>query len=306
MEPVKPKKLIIDRSWLRSGDAPPTAVPAPCSLKRTLACCQGKGYTIAAQGSVAHATLCRCVRECPACFGRARIVDGNDSRVCQSPPPNVVVNLINAAMIPARYAEASVGQFQNYSGNARQVLSEIARWRSSFTPVRGRGLVIEGPVGVGKTYLLAALAKDFAEKGLSVRFTDFFQLLGELKAGFSAGKADAAQLAPLIDVDLLFIDELGKGRNNDFELTVLDQLVCGRYNQGKSMIASTNYRLAPRNAAHAYNIDLDRASGGGPSEFASDRFENLEQRVGSRIFSRLREMSLFMELTGEDFRRRET
>ena len=46
-----------------------------------------------------------------------------------------------------------------------------------------------------------------------------------------------------MDVDILFIDELGKGRNTDFELTILDQLVMGRYNQNKMIVASTNCHL---------------------------------------------------------------
>jgi DNA replication protein DnaC len=302
------KKIVLDRAWLRGepGSAPPARVKAPsCSLRASQrTCCGGKGYVIGTRGAIAHADLCRCVVECPACFGRARLVDGNDSKPCRQPAPNVVANLINAALIPARYADASLERFQNFSGNGERVLAEIGRWKQRFTPDKSQGLVLSGPVGVGKTYLLAALAKDLAERGLSVRFTDFFQLLGELKAGFSEGKADAAQLAPLIDVDVLFIDELGKGRNNDFELTVLDQLVCGRYNQSKTIIASTNYLLTQAYTAHAFNHDLDRPAAAGSGSFVADRFEPLEARIGQRIFSRLREMTQFVDLDGEDFRRR--
>lgn len=307
-QPAKPRKIKLDRSWLTGDETvrPAAAPSVPCQLKMAMPCCRGRGYTVAAAGPVARATLCSCVSECPACFGRARTVEGNVSKPCHVPPPNVVVNLVNAAQIPARYAEATLEGFQNFAGNGRAFLQELGRWKSRFTPVKGMGLVIEGPVGVGKTYILAALAKEFAERGMSVRFTDFFQLLGELKSGFSQGKADSTQLKPLIDVDVLFIDELGKGRNTDFELTVLDQLISGRYNQSKSIIATTNYKLKNRGNAHAYNVDLDRMAGGGSGDFATDRFEGLEPRIGPRIFSRLREMTAFMELTGDDFRRRDS
>lgn len=315
MQPTSPPKkpaaksrvIKLDRSWQTSSQERglESAPRVPCQLKMKLPCCGGKGYKISAEGASAHADLCSCVKECAACFGRARMTDPNDpnsSTSCHTPAPNVVVNLINAAHIPARYATASLEGFQNFSGNGRNVIGELTRWKSRFTPVRGMGLLVEGPVGVGKTYLLAALAKDFAERGMSVRFTDFFQLLGQLRAGFSEGKADHTQLKPLIDVDVLFIDELGKGRNTDFELTVLDQLVCGRYNQSKTIVATTNYKLRYRGYA---NMDLERPQGNGPGEFGSDRFEGLEQRIGPRIFSRLREMTQFVEMNGDDFRRRD-
>ena len=306
---VKPnvqRKLTIDRSRL-AHDSAQTEPTAPCHLKMARPCCGGKGYNIHVdQGVFAKAQVCLCLKECPGCAGAGRRISGNKAEDCRSPNPSSVANLINSANIPSRYGHASIQSFENYTGNAKNLIGEINRWKSRFKPVGGAGLIIEGPVGVGKTFILSALAKEFAEKGMSVRFTDFFQLLAELRAGYSEGKSDARTLAPLLEVDVLVIDELGKGRNNDFELTILDQLVCGRYNQNKTIIASTNYKLQGRVAAHSYNIELDRHSGSSPAEFASDRFDNLEQRIGPRIFSRLREMTVFMELTGGDYRRRNT
>src|SRR5690606_37118693 len=148
-----------------------------------------------------------------------------------------------------------------------------------------KGIVISGPVGVGKTFIMASLAHYFAEKGMSVRFTDFFQLLGDLRSGFSEGKADASQLAPLIDVDVLVIDEMGKGRGKDFEKTILDQLICGRYNQNKTIIASTNYSLTATKTGGSYNIPLD-ATSRSPGDFDPDQFGTLEERIGARMYSR--------------------
>jgi DNA replication protein DnaC len=298
---VRPVRF--DRSW-KSGKSPILpAVEPPCNLKKALACCGGKGYRLAKEQTKPTAAweLCSCVSGCPACFGRTRLMQGNDSRPCREPTPGVVVNLLNAARLPPHYDAATLESFSAFSGNGKAVLTEVKRWKDAFKPPGGRGLILEGPVGVGKTYLLVALAKELAEKGLSVRFSEFFMLLGEIKAGFADGKADAAQLAPLIDVDVLVIDELGKGRNNEFELTVLDQLVCGRYNRGKTIIAATNFRLKGR--GYEINTPLDQDPGGGAGAFAADRYTTLEQRIGPRIYSRLREMCAFVELTGADLRR---
>ncbi|MFY7927952.1 MAG: hypothetical protein ACOVS5_03695, partial [Oligoflexus sp.] len=76
----------------------------------------------------------------------------------------------------------------------------------------------------------------------------------------------------------------------------------GRYNRNKIIVASTNYDLKPSDRVQLGHGALDekKPSGG----FELDRYESLEQRVGSRIYSRLFETSDFLELTGEDFRKR--
>ena len=295
------KKIVLSRDWRDVDSSPQKAKSLSCNLQKKLACCGGKGYRIAKVGALCAATVCSCVTQCPSCLGTARLIDGNDSRACLRPQPTIVANLINAGRIPAHYAEASLPGFRNFTGNGRQIVADLERWKAQFRPLTSKGLVIEGPIGVGKSYLLAALAIDMAERGLSVRFTDFFQLLGELKAGFSQGKADSAQLAPLIHVDVLFIDELGKGRNNDFDLTILDQLICGRYNQNKTIVATTNYQMNSR--SFVPQQDLQASPKSGAAAFGSDLYTSLEQRIGMRIFSRLREMATFHELKGDDWRR---
>ncbi len=301
--PEKSKRVTLGRPWLD-----PVAGAAPqllCNLKKSLGCCGGKGYQVTVKDALAFAETCKCLKEWPSCFGRARQLSGNDSKPCKTPAPNTVANLINAALIPARYADAELAKFSNFSGNGKEVLEKIQRWKTGFKATKSMGLVIEGQVGVGKTFLLAALAKEFAERGMSVRFTDFFQLLGILKAGFSEGKADSTQLSPLIHVDVLFVDELGKGRNNEFEMTILDQLITGRYNQNKTIIATTNYKLDNRDGKrHIAQRDLESYQSSG-NEFNSGNFDSLENRIGPRMFSRLREMCHFERLTGEDFRMRD-
>ena len=313
-----------------SGSASVELKLPPCALKNSHCHCRGRGYQLEAEGAFASAVLCDCVKRCPACLGQASLTDHNKSRPCASPSPRTIVGLLKEAQIPSRYMEAKLQDFidgrgakdnayqsrQGYRPNARraphknegngaQVASRLQRWVNDFKPRGGRGLIIEGPVGVGKTYMLAALASALAGRGFTVRFTDFFQLLGELRAGFSEGKADAAQLAPLINVDVLVIDELGKGRGRDFDKTVLDQLVCGRYNQNKTIVASTNYQLRAKSGAQSYNINLDQDVSNS-SDFAPDTFGGLEQRVGQRIYSRLCEMTTFIELQGNDYRKTQT
>ncbi|MDQ3233372.1 MAG: ATP-binding protein [Pseudobdellovibrionaceae bacterium] len=291
------------RSLKEELHQPPQSDELPdmgCALDQKKSCCDGVGYRLKPHGSLTHAELCNCVSTCVSCYGKNRkMVDGL-SRSCRTPAPSRIVNFINSACLPARYSGARLDSFSNFTGNGREVVTRMSHWYREFDPERPRGLLLGGPVGVGKTYMLCAIAKNFAGKGISVRFIDFFQLLLELKAGYAQDKSDATLLNDLIEVDILFIDELGKGRNSDWELSVLDQLVMGRYNRNKIIVASTNYDLKPNTRVN-YSTNLDERK---PGSFELDRFESLEQRIGPRIYSRLFEISEFIELTGDDFRKR--
>lgn len=288
--------LIAERS-----EKPVTAAPS-CALGRSTCHCGGIGYKIGAELGFAKAILCTCVESCAACLGSARMIVDGHSKPCKEPSPKRLVNLFNEAGIPAKYANARYEGFRNFSGNGHNVHRKIGQWLTSAGDQMPRGLLIGGPVGVGKTYMLAAMARYLIGRGLSVRFIDFFQLLGQLKAAYSKDQSDESILAPLMNVDVLFVDELGKGRNSDWELTILDNLVMGRYNANKIIVGSTNYQLqdAP-NKSPSYQFETD--AGTSRQGFSPDQFESLELRVGARIYSRLIEMCDFVSLSGDDYRR---
>ncbi len=283
------------------GGVSKAATPTVCGTTKPGCSCRSTGLRIFENGSFAGAEFCECARGCLKCGGRARFIEGSISKACKTPDLNRVVNVFNAMTLPARYASAKMSEFRNYTGNGKAVAQQVNTWLTSAGTPGARSLVISGTVGVGKTYLLAAAAKDLALRGFTVRFVDFFQLLSEIRKGYSEGQTDTKTLKPLIDVDVLFIDELGKGRNSEWEQTIIDSLVMGRYNANKIMACSTNYPLFSEvKQQQNYQFDAEAA---GKSSFAPDVYEPLEQRIGKRIYSRLVEMSIFIELSGEDFRR---
>jgi DNA replication protein DnaC len=211
--------------------------------------------------------------------------------------------LLNAAEVPARYKDASLKAFSNNTGNCQVVVQKVQDWIRQFKNSGSKGLLLGGPVGVGKTFILASIAKALVARGVGVKFVDFFQLLAEVKAGYGEHKSEMSIINPLLDVDVLLIDELGKGRNTEFELTILDQLVMGRYNANKAIVASTNCLFQETSPSYAYNVALDRASSP-HGNFESDSYGTLESRVGKRIYSRLMETTIILEMKGDDFRRR--
>ncbi|MEZ4743886.1 MAG: ATP-binding protein [Bdellovibrionota bacterium] len=282
-----------------------SSLATACALAVAKPCCDGWGIQLSTHGSKTIAQLCRCVKKCATCLGHTSKLDSSGrSHSCVKHSPNKIVNMINSADIPARYKDANLKNFDNLSGNGEQAVREIQQWISGFSKKNDiKGLILGGPVGVGKTYLLASIAKALIIKEISVKFVDFFQLITEIKAGYSDRKSDLSLIAPLLDVDVLIIDELGKGRNNEFELTILDQLVMGRYNANKVIVASTNCSFVETASRYAVNVPLDQERSP-HGYFAPENFGTLESRVGKRIYSRLAETTHLIELSGEDYRRK--
>ncbi len=270
---------------------PETLPQLPCSLKSRLPCCRGRGYVVRPLGPYAHAELCVCVQNCKSCGGKAQLIVNNAVKACRNPDPRRIINIFNRAFIPARYSEAHLSVFHNMTGNCLRAIQALRQWLRHYDPKdrNQKGLILTGPVGVGKTYIVTAIAKGLAEKGVSVRFVDFFQLTSQIKGAYSESKSEKKLIDPLIAVDVLVIDELGKGRNTDFEATVLDQLIVGRYNENKILVASTNLSIKP----HIPDKEDDNSF---------HYLGSLEHRVGPRIFSRLVETSTFVEIDGDDFR----
>jgi len=151
---------------------------------------------------------------------------------------------------------------------------------------------MHGPVGRGKTHLLAALLRDIVfEHGVAVHYVEFSGLLGELKEGYDRGKGDSQLLSELADIKILAIDELGKGRVTDWELSIIDEVVNRRYNGMRCTLGASNYDPRPASGVREVNLALVDASR-----------QTLGDRVGDRVYSRLSQMCEFIEVSGPDMR----
>lgn len=287
------------------SEAPLTTLPPEAAPVRGLpGCphCKGNGYVVRPGAGQARAELCACVPVCPRCGGVGRVSVLRDgvrlTGRCQCRQLHDRVDHLNWAQLPARHAEATTAGFamgalrQNDSEKLDALQKGVNPWLEAFDPARPRGLVLHGPVGRGKTHLLVGITRKMVfDHGAIVRFVEFSRLLGQLKEAYSRGEGDTQLLTELAEVPILAIDELGKGRLTDWELAIIDEIISRRYNAMRCTLATTNYEPKPATGIREVNLAMTEGSR-----------QTLGDRVGDRVFSRLREMTSFVYVGGIDMR----
>ena len=141
-----------------------------------------------------------------------------------------------------------------------------------------KSILIAGNTGVGKTHLLCCMANALMDKGCTVQFLTAFAFNSVMLKYVKAPTEEKDELlAPLLDTDALFIDDLGAEIIlNNVTIEYLYLIINERQLNGKYIFISTNL---------------------GSDELLS--------RYGARIHSRLmnKSTSFFVTLPGEDLRK---
>jgi len=216
-------------------------------------------------------------KPCPRCSGSGWIpLDSDSLRVepCACQGDLRRRQRISAASIPRRYYHCRIDNFHDRGTGSliaakRKVQEFVDAWPAQRD---GRGLLLMGGCGAGKTHLAVAALLEIIQCGKPGRllFSNFQDLIQAIQASFDddASTSKAEILRPLIETDLLVLDELGSQKPTTFVQDILYYVINSRYNEERVTVFTTNY------------------------------VDELSERIGERLRSRLHEMTEEVRLTG--------
>ena len=139
------------------------------------------------------------------------------------------------------FAETNMSNwtFENDDGKNPKMSEVMKNYVDNFPEFKkdGKGLLLYGPVGTGKTYLAACVANALIDKDYSVLMTNFASLTNQIQGMFD-GKQE--YINSLNRYSLLIIDDLGTERKTDFMAEMVFNIIDSRYRSGLPMIITTN------------------------------------------------------------------
>lgn len=168
-------------------------------------------------------------------------------------------------IVPSRFIGAELADLNGDSGISPDAYAELCDW--AVSPAR-RNLVLFGAIGTGKTHAAVAAVRPSHFRGIDCRFVPSVELLDLLRP-----PNPASLLYDLAAVSILVVDDLGTQRDSEWTDERLYALLNRRWLEELPTVVTTN-------VPH----------------------QQMEERFGPRLFSRLRHGAVGVELVGRDRR----
>lgn len=129
--------------------------------------------------------------------------------------------------------------FANDDGGNPALTKAMLNYVANFGALKaqGKGLLMYGSVGSGKTYAACEVANELIDKGHPVLVTNFIKIVNILQENFSGRQK---YIDSLNRFSLLVLDDLDVERDSDYMLENVYSVVDARYRAGLPMIITTN------------------------------------------------------------------
>ena len=166
--------------------------------------------------------------------------------------------------------------FENDDRGNEKVSTVARNYVENFGKMRkdGKGLLLFGTVGTGKTYIAACIANSLIDKGYPVLMTNFARIRNTAQGLFDGRQEyfDSLNRFPL-----LILDDLSAESKSDYMQEIVYNVIDSRYRAGLPVIVTTN--------------------------LTSEELKHPADVTNQRTFSRLFEMCIPLEVKGDDRRR---
>lgn len=174
-----------------------------------------------------------------------------------------------------RYSEYSLMTFDNADNSNEKQMNAARRYCEQFKEFEreGKGLLLYGNCGTGKSYIAACIANRLIDNGIQVMFTTLSKISNRLQRTYD-GKGEIYD--ELRHVPLLILDDFRSERSTEFMQEVAFEVVNGRIEANRPLIVTTNLTAA--------------------------EIKGNKDRAEQRIMSRLLQITIPIEFEGEDKR----
>ena len=132
--------------------------------------------------------------------------------------------------------------FENDDGSNEKITNAMKRYCDNFPNFvkHGKGLLLYGDVGRGKTYAAISIVNELIRRGYPCRATNFKRIENDINDNFSQRNV---YLDEFKKYALLVIDDLGVERKSEYMQEIVYSVIDSRYRCGLPLIVTTNLSM---------------------------------------------------------------